>query len=69
MPIYNYRCGNKHVFDLLQKMSDPYPPSCPECGDTNIEKMVTATIVRMDPNCFKEKDKPKPKNLTTSEWD
>ena len=34
MPIYEYRCENGHLFDVMQKMSDPPVTSCEECGAT-----------------------------------
>ena|SRR5215213_2080709 len=32
MPIYEYKCENGHVFDVLQKMSDEPLSECRECG-------------------------------------
>jgi putative FmdB family regulatory protein len=32
MPIYEYRCENGHVFDVIQKMSDDAISECQECG-------------------------------------
>jgi len=32
MPIYEYKCENGHVFDVLQKMSDDPLTECQECG-------------------------------------
>ena len=32
MPIYEYKCENGHVFDVLQKMSDDPLAKCIECG-------------------------------------
>jgi len=32
MPIYEYKCENGHVFDVLQKMSDDPLAECQECG-------------------------------------
>ncbi len=34
MPIYEYRCENGHLFEVLQKMSDGPVTSCEECGAT-----------------------------------
>ena len=31
MPIYEYRCENGHLFEVMQKMSDPPVTSCEEC--------------------------------------
>jgi putative FmdB family regulatory protein len=32
MPIYEYRCENGHVFDVIQKMADEPLSECQECG-------------------------------------
>jgi len=32
MPIYEYKCTNGHVFDVIQKMSDESLTECQECG-------------------------------------
>jgi putative FmdB family regulatory protein len=32
MPIYEYKCENEHVFDVIQKMSDEPLTECQECG-------------------------------------
>jgi putative FmdB family regulatory protein len=32
MPIYEYKCANGHVFDVIQRMSDEALTKCQECG-------------------------------------
>ncbi len=32
MPIYEYKCTNGHVFDVIQKMADEALTECQECG-------------------------------------
>jgi putative FmdB family regulatory protein len=32
MPIYEYKCENGHVFDVMQKLSDDPLTTCLECG-------------------------------------
>src|SRR5690348_12191740 len=32
MPIYEYKCDNGHVFEVIQKMSDEPLRECQECG-------------------------------------
>jgi putative FmdB family regulatory protein len=34
MPIYEYRCENGHLFEVMQKMTDEPVTVCPECGAT-----------------------------------
>ena len=32
MPIYEYKCSNGHVFDVIQRMVDDPLTECQECG-------------------------------------
>jgi len=32
MPIYEYKCENGHVFDVMQKLSEDPLTACMECG-------------------------------------
>ncbi len=32
MPIYEYRCENGHLFEVMQKMSDPPVTACKVCA-------------------------------------
>ncbi|MGE5414149.1 MAG: FmdB family zinc ribbon protein [Syntrophomonadaceae bacterium] len=32
MPIYEYKCENGHVFDVMQRISDEPLSECAECG-------------------------------------
>ena len=32
MPIYEYKCENGHVFDVMQKMAEDPLTECVECG-------------------------------------
>jgi len=32
MPIYEYKCENGHVFDVIQRMTDEALDNCEECG-------------------------------------
>src|SRR5689334_16481870 len=32
MPIYEYKCENGHVFDVIQKINDDPLTECQECG-------------------------------------
>ncbi|MGA9335270.1 MAG: zinc ribbon domain-containing protein, partial [Rudaea sp.] len=48
MPIYEFECttcGNR--FDRLQKLSDPDPDVCPECGKHTINRRLTAPAFRL----------------------
>jgi putative FmdB family regulatory protein len=39
MPIYEYRCENGHVFDIMQKMSEDPLTACVQC-DASVKKVL-----------------------------
>jgi putative FmdB family regulatory protein len=57
MPIYEFECsacGN--IFDRLQKISDPDPDTCPECGKRKVRRRVTAPAFRLAGSGWYETD-------------
>ncbi len=57
MPIYAFRCAAcNHAFDRLQKLSDPDPVRCPECGAESIERQLTAPSFRLAGSGWYETD-------------
>lgn len=69
MPIYAFECDAcGHAFDRLQKMSDPDPTECPECGAPKIRRQLTAPAFRLSGSGWYEtdfkKDGDKKRNLT-----
>ena len=68
MPIYDFACSAcGHSFERLQKMSDPDPTVCPECGKDSVARQVTAPSFRLAGSGWYEtdfkKDGDKKKNL------
>jgi putative FmdB family regulatory protein len=48
MPIYEFQCGAcGHRFDRLQKLSDPDPSDCPDCGAPKVQRQVSAPSFRL----------------------
>ena len=48
MPIYGFECAScGHQFDRLQKLSDPDPELCPECGAPQVRRQLTAPTFRL----------------------
>ena len=46
MPIYEYRCKKcQHIFERIQKFSDPHVKKCPECGGA-VEQVLSAPAVQ-----------------------
>ena len=46
MPLYEYKCKKcGHVFERIQKFSDPHVKKCPDCGGA-VEQVVSAPAVQ-----------------------
>lgn len=57
MPIYGFTCGAcGHQFDRLQRLSDPDPDVCPECGAPAVKRQVTAPSFRLAGSGWYETD-------------
>ncbi|GLQ88500.1 FmdB family zinc ribbon protein [Dyella flagellata] len=48
MPIYEFQCNAcGHRFDRLQKLSDPDPANCPDCGQPQVQRQLSAPQFRL----------------------
>jgi putative FmdB family regulatory protein len=57
MPIYEYRCAAcSHYLDALQKMSDAPLRKCPECGKSQLRRLVSAPSFRLKGSGWYETD-------------
>lgn len=57
MPIYEFSCSAcGHRFDRLQKLSDPDPRDCPQCGRPELGRCVTAPAFRLAGSGWYETD-------------
>jgi len=57
MPIYEFECpacGER--FDRLQKLSDPDPDTCPQCGKAGVRRRMTAPSFRLSGSGWYETD-------------
>jgi putative FmdB family regulatory protein len=55
VPIYEYKCDNGHVFDVLQKMSEESLTECVECG-APAQRVLTAPAVHFKGSGFYNTD-------------
>jgi putative FmdB family regulatory protein len=55
VPIYEYKCDNGHVFDVLQKMSEEALTECVECG-APAHRVLTAPAVHFKGSGFYNTD-------------
>jgi putative FmdB family regulatory protein len=57
MPIYEFEClACAERFDRLQKLTDPDPDSCPNCGATGVRRRLTAPSFRLAGSGWYETD-------------
>jgi putative FmdB family regulatory protein len=57
MPIYEYRCAAcGHDLEALQKMSDSPLRKCPECGKSQLRRLVSAPSFRLKGGGWYETD-------------
>jgi putative FmdB family regulatory protein len=47
MPLYEYRCeACGHVFERIQKFSDPPVEVCPNCGEQRVQKLLSSPAIQ-----------------------
>ena len=57
MPIYGYVCRNcEHTLDVLQKISDDPLVDCPECGEPQLKRQLSAPRFRLKGSGWYETD-------------
>ena len=69
MPIYEYKCENGHVFDVMQKMSEDPLTTCVECG-APVRKVLQPVGISFKGSGFYSTDynsKKGPKETTSTE--
>jgi putative FmdB family regulatory protein len=69
MPIYEYKCTNGHVFDVIQKMSDEALSECQEC-DATAERVLHPVAIHFKGSGFHNTDygkKKTPSNGSSSD--
>jgi putative FmdB family regulatory protein len=52
VPIYEYRCPKGHLFERFQRMSDPAPEVCDECGEGPVEVVLYPVAVHFKGSGF-----------------
>lgn len=66
MPIYEYKCANGHVFDVIQRMSDEALTECQECG-ARAERVLHPVAIHFKGSGFHNTDYGKKKTGASSE--
>lgn len=65
MPIYEYKCENGHVFDVMQKFSDEALTECRECGAPAV-RVLSAPAIHFKGSGFHNTDYGKKKSGASS---
>lgn len=56
VPIYEYRCPNRHTFEVFQRMTDPPVRACEVCGAAPVEKLLFPVAVHFKGKGFYSTD-------------
>ena len=56
MPIYEYRCPNGHLFELIQRIGDPPPDACEICDEGPLERVLYPVAVHFKGSGFYSTD-------------
>ncbi len=57
MPIYEYACrACDHAFETMQKASESPLRDCPECGEPQLRKLLSAPVFRLKGSGWYETD-------------
>jgi putative FmdB family regulatory protein len=57
MPFYEYQCKNcGHDLEAMQKISDPPLKKCPQCGKTQLQRLMSAPVFRLKGGGWYETD-------------
>jgi putative FmdB family regulatory protein len=71
VPIYEYACKKcNHTMDALQKITDEPLVKCPECGEPELRRLLSAPRFRLKGDGWYETDfkkKEKQRNVATSD--
>ncbi len=57
MPFYEYQCKNcGHDLEVMQKINDPPLKKCPDCGKSQLQRLMSAPVFRLKGGGWYETD-------------
>jgi putative FmdB family regulatory protein len=56
MPIYEYKCPNGHLTEVIHGMTEPSPESCPVCGAAPLQRVLHPVAVHYKGSGFYSTD-------------
>ena len=56
MPLYEYKCPNGHLFEVIHGMTEPSPQKCEICGASPLERVLHPVAVHYKGSGFYSTD-------------
>ena len=56
MPIYEYKCPNGHLFEVIHGMTEPGPSACEVCGAAPLQRVLHPVAVHYKGSGFYSTD-------------
>lgn len=56
MPIYEYKCPNGHLFEVIHGMTEPAPSGCEVCGEGPLQRVLHPVAVHYKGSGFYSTD-------------
>ncbi len=56
MPLYEYKCPNGHLFEVIHGMSEPSPEACEVCGASPLQRVLHPVAVHYKGSGFYSTD-------------
>ena len=69
MPIYEYKCPNGHLFEVIHGMSEPSPETCEVCGASPLQRVLHPVAVHYKGSGFYSTDYGRKKKTAAKEKD
>jgi putative FmdB family regulatory protein len=67
MPIYEYKCPNGHLFEVIHGMSEPSPETCEVCGASPLQRVLHPVAVHYKGSGFYSTDYGRKKKAAAKE--
>jgi len=56
MPLYEYKCPNGHLFEVIHGMTEPSPTACEVCGEWPLQRVLHPVAVHYKGSGFYSTD-------------
>src|SRR5579862_7308914 len=69
MPVYEYKCPNGHLFEVIHGMTEPSPETCEVCGASPLQRVLHPVAVHYKGSGFYSTDYGRKKKTAAKEKD